>query len=93
MAKTIKDEIKKYLNTNSKTKTAIKHARAKKEIMKCLPLNIIKGVKNIEVKNSSIIIVATNPSWRQEINFFKKEIMKKIHKKYRNYKDIKITIL
>ncbi len=93
MAKTIKEEIKKYLNTNLETKNIIKQSQAQKEIMKCLPQNIIKGVKNIEVKNNTIIITTTSPSWRQEINFLKKEIMKKIHKNFRNYRDLKITIL
>ena len=93
MAKTIKEEIKKYLNTNLETKNIIKQSQAQKEIIKCLPQNTTKGVKNIEVKNNTIIITTTSPSWRQEINFLKKEIMKKIHKNFRNYRDLEITIL
>ena len=91
--KNIKTEIKKYLNENIDTQNKINKNRNEQKILESLPKNIKKGIKDIEIKNQTIYIKTKTPSWRQEIEFFKKEIMKKIDKNFRNYRIEKITIL
>ena len=53
------------------------------------------SIKEFYNKNerTKIIIKTKSPSWRQEFEFIKKEIIKKIDKKFRNYNINKITIL
>ena len=93
MTKIIKQEIEKYLNKNPQIRKPLKENESIEKINQCIPLKIKKGIKEIVLKNNKITIKTKTPSWRQEINFFKKEIIKKIHKKFRNYSEIKITIL
>ena len=61
--------------------------------MKIIPKKTQKGIEKITIKNTTIIIKTKSPSWRQEIEFMKKEIIKKIDKNFRNYGVNKITIL
>ena len=89
MIKSLKKEIKNYINKNK----TLKQVDVQKKIEKTLPQKIKPGIEKITIKENIIIIKTKTPSWRQEINFFKKEIIKKIHKKFRNYSEIKITIL
>ena len=93
MPKEIKTEIKKYLNQNNKLSKGLYTEGKTEAVLKCIPKNLKEGIKEILIKKQQIIIKTTTPSWRQEINFLKKEIMKKIHKNFRNYSDSKITIL
>ena len=89
MIKKLDNEINKYLNKNPK----IKEAQKTTQIQKTIPEKLQKGIDEIIIKNRTIIIKTKSPSWRQEIEFFKKEIIKKIDKKFRNYRIEKITIL
>ena len=89
MIKKLNLEIEKFLNKNPK----IKQEKKALEIEKIIPKTIKKGIKTIQIKNTTIIIKTTTPSWRQEINFLKKEIIEKINKKARNYNIKKIIIL
>ena len=93
MPKEIKIEIEKYLKQNQKISKGLYRENKAKEVLKCIPKNLKEGIKDVLIKNKQIIIKTTTPSWRQEINFLKKEIMKKIQKNFRNYSDSKITIL
>ena len=93
MAKEIKAEIKKFLKTNTPFSSFVEKEKEEENLLSCVPLKLKQGIKDITIKNDKIIIKTNTPSWRQEINFYKKEIMKKIHKKFRNYRDIKVTIL
>ena len=93
MAKEIKEEIKVFLKQNPKAVAAIKEEEVAQKTYSCFPKNLKKGIKDITFKNNVIMIKTTTPSWRQEIFFFKKEIIKKIHKNFPNYKEVKITIL
>ena len=88
----IKD-FKKELDIFIKKNKNIKKNTSLSEIEKILPKNILKGVKNIDIKKNTIIIKTKNPSWRQETVFLKKEIMKKIVEKVPNYDIKKIIIL
>tara|TARA_Y100001970_G_scaffold285512_1_gene405493 strand:- start:905 stop:1174 length:270 start_codon:yes stop_codon:yes gene_type:complete len=89
MIKKLDKEINKYLDKNPK----IKEAQKTTQIEKTIPKKLQKGINEITIKNTTIIIKTKSPSWRQEIEFFKKEIIKKIDKKFRNYRIEKITIL
>ena len=89
MIKKLNNEINKYLDKNPK----IKEAQKTTQIQKIIPKKLQKGIDEIIIKNTTIIIKTKSPSWRQEIEFFKKEIIKKIDKKFRNYRIEKITIL
>ena len=93
MPKKIKEEIEKYINQNQKISKKIYKEKGIKEVLKCIPENLKEGIKEVLIQNQQIIIKTTTPSWRYEINFLKKEIIKKIHKNFRNYSDSKITIL
>ena len=89
MIKKLDKEINKYLDKNPK----IKEAQKTTQIEKTIPKKLQKGINEITIKNTTIIIKTKSPSWRQEIEFLKKEIIKKIDKKFRNYRIEKITIL
>ena len=89
MIKSLKKEIKNYINKNQ----ALKEADVQKKIEKILPQKIKPGIEKITIKEKIVIIKTKTPSWRQETEFFKKEIMKKIDKNFRNYRIEKITIL
>ena len=89
MIKNLKNEIRKYVNKNSK----IKEAQQAREIIGIFPKKTQKGIDDIIIKKRTIIIKTKSPSWRQEIEFIKKEIIKKIDKKFRNYSIDKITVL
>ena len=93
MAKKLKDEIKTFLDNNTELKEKIKKIENVEKVYQCMPNKILKGIKQIDIKDNNIIIKTNTPSWKQEIYFFKKEIMKKIDKNFRNYSDLKITIL
>ena len=93
MAKKIKNEIKKFLEENKEIKEKIKKVKNIDMVYSCIPSKVLKGVKQINIKDNNIIIKTKTPSWRQELYFLKKEIMKKIDKNFRNYSDFKITIL
>ena len=93
MAKKLKDEIKTFLDNNTELKEKIKQIENIEKVYTCMPNKILKGIKQIDIKDNNIIIKTNTPSWKQEIYFLKKEIMKKIDKNFRNYKDLKITIL
>ena len=89
MIKNIKKELEKYINKNQN----LKAAQIQTKIETVLPKKIQPGVEKITIKEKTLIIKTKTPSWRQETEFFKKEIMKKIDKKFRNYRIEKITIL
>tara|TARA_Y100001970_G_scaffold119884_1_gene148679 strand:- start:679 stop:948 length:270 start_codon:yes stop_codon:yes gene_type:complete len=89
MIKKLEKEIKTYLNKNIK----IKEAQQASQVEKIIPQKLQKGIEEITIKNTKIIIKTKSPSWRQEFEFIKKEIIKKIDKKFRNYNINKITIL
>ncbi len=89
MIKSLKKEIKNYINKNK----TLKQVDVQKKIEKTLPQKIKPGIEKITIKENIIIIKTKTPSWRQETEFFKKEIMKKIDKNFRNYRIEKITIL
>ena len=89
MIKKLQEEISKYVNKNPK----IKEAQKTQKLQKVIPLKLQKGIEEITIKNTTIIIKTKSPSWRQEITFFKKEIIKEIDKNFRNYNINKITIL
>ena len=89
MIKKLEKEIKTYLNKNIK----IKEAQQVSQVEKIIPQKLQKGIEEITIKNTKIIIKTKSPSWRQEFEFIKKEIIKKIDKKFRNYNINKITIL
>jgi len=89
MIKKLQEEINKYVNKNPK----IKEAQKTQKLQKAIPLKLQKGIEEITIKNTTIIIKTKSPSWRQEITFFKKEIIKEIDKNFRNYNINKITIL
>ena len=91
--KTIKDEVKKYLQTNTEVEKKINKTKKEQEIMKIIPKKFQKGIEKIEIKNNTIYIKTKTPSWRQEITLFKKEIIEIIPKKVRNYTSSKIIIL
>ena len=93
MAKQIKDEIEKYFNKNVESNKKININKIEQEILKRLPEKINKGVREINIKNKILYIKTKTPSWRQEIQFLKKEIMKIIDKKSSNYGIEKIIIL
>jgi hypothetical protein len=93
MAKKLKDEIKTFLDNNTELSEKIKQIENIEKVYKCIPNKILKGIKQIDIKDNNIIIKTNTPSWKQEIYFLKKEIMKKIDKNFRNYSDLKITIL
>ena len=93
MAKDLKKEKKIFFKNNPSAENALKEEKIIEDIYSCLPKKTTKGIKDIFLKNHTIIIKTTTPSWRQEIIFLKKEIIKKIHKNFRNYRDVKITIL
>jgi len=89
MIKDFKKELQKYINKNQELKEAWRQA----EIEEILPKKIKPGIEKITIKEKMIIIKTKTPSWRQEIEVLKKEIIKKIDKKFRNYGIKKITIL
>ena len=89
MIKSLKKEIKNYINKNQ----TLKEVDIQKKIEKILPQKIKPGIEKITIKEKMIIIKTKTPSWRQETEFLKKEIMKKIDKNFRNYRIEKITIL
>ena len=89
MIKSLKKEIKNYINKNQ----TLKEVDVQKKIEKILPQKIKPGIEKITIKEKIVIIKTKTPSWRQETEFFKKEIMKKIDKNFRNYRIEKITIL
>ena len=93
MAKQIKDEIEKYFNKNIESNKKININKIEQEILKSLPEKINKGVREINIKNKILYIKTKTPSWRQETQFLKKEIMKIIDKKSSNYSIEKIIIL
>ena len=93
MIKNIKHEIEKYFKENPSIEKEIKNRRTEKEIMKTIPLKILKGIKEIQITHQTLKIITKSPSWRQETLFFKKEIIKNIAKKSPNYNIKKITIL
>jgi predicted nucleic acid-binding Zn ribbon protein len=55
---------------------------------------IFKNVKAEKVKNGILYVKCKNPSWKQEVNFKKEEIIKKLNKflKKEIIKDIKYLI-
>ena len=89
MIKVLKNEIKKFVEQHPQ----IKEEKKITSIMKIIPKKTQKGIEKITIKNTTIIIKTKSPSWRQEIEFMKKEIIKKIDKNFRNYGVDKITIL
>tara|TARA_B100001750_G_C15364984_1_gene524232 strand:+ start:500 stop:781 length:282 start_codon:yes stop_codon:yes gene_type:complete len=93
MNKPLKKEIEKYIEARPQIKEAIESEKISAEIIEKIDKKLIKGIKEIIIKNETIIIKTKSPSWRQEIGFFKKEIIEKIDKKSRNYSIKKITIL
>ena len=93
MPKKIKEEIERYFNKNKELSKGLYKENKAKAVLGCIPKNLQEGIKDVLIKEQQIIIKTTSPSWRQEINFLKKEIMIKIHKNFRNYSDSKITIL
>ena len=93
MSKSLKKEIKAYIQKNISLKKEIENIALEKEIMKKIPQKIKKGIKEIKIEKESLKIITHSPSWRQETLFFKKEIMKKIHKNLANYTIEKIIIL
>tara|TARA_Y100000741_G_scaffold18357_1_gene13882 strand:- start:68 stop:349 length:282 start_codon:yes stop_codon:yes gene_type:complete len=93
MAKQIKEEIEVFLKNNPEIDRVAEEDQKIQAIYSCLPKKLMKGVKEILIKKNTVIIKTKTPSWKQEINFFKKEIMKKIDKKFRNYDHLEITIL
>ena len=88
MIKELDKEILKYINRNPK----IKNYQKTEKIKKVIPKNLHKGIVEISIKTTQLIIKSKSPSWRQEISFLKKEIIKKIDKKVPNYgiKEIKV---
>ena len=88
MIKELDKEILKYINRNPK----IKNYQKSEKIKKIIPKNLHRGIIEISVKSTQLIIKTKSPSWRQEISFLKKEIIKKIDKKVSNYgiKEIKV---
>ena len=88
MIKELDKEILKYINRNPK----IKNYQKTEKIKKVIPKNLHKGIVEISIKTTQLIIKSKSPSWRQEISFLKKEIIKKIDEKVSNYgiKEIKV---
>ncbi|MBJ47719.1 MAG: hypothetical protein CMG59_00875 [Candidatus Marinimicrobia bacterium] len=88
MIKELDKEILKYINRNPK----IKNYQKSEKIKKIIPKNLHRGIVEISIKSTQLIIKTKSPSWRQEISFLKKEIIKKIDKKVSNYgiKEIKV---
>ena len=93
MSKSLKKEIKSYIQKNPSHKKELENVTLEKEIMKKIPEKIKKGIKEIKIEKESLKITTHSPSWRQETLFLKKEIMKKIHKNLPNYTIEKIIIL
>jgi len=93
MIKKIKEEIKNYIKTNKEINKGLQKIKHEEEIFKIIPEKIKKGIKEIKIEKESLKIITHSPSWRQEILFFKKEIMKKIGKNLANYTIKKIIIL
>jgi len=93
MIKKIKQEIKTYIEKNEDLKKGLQKIEKEQEIFKIIPQKIKKGIKEIKIEKKSIKIITHSPSWRQELLFFKKEIIKKIDKKLPNYTIEKIIIL
>ena len=93
MSKSLKKEIKSYIQNNPILKKGLEKTSLEKEIMKKIPQKIKKGIKEIKIEKESLKIITLSPSWRQETLFLKKEIMKKIHKNLANYSIEKIIIL
>ena len=69
MIKSLKKEIKNYINKNQ----ALKEVDVQKKIEKILPQKIKPGIEKITIKEKIVIIKTKTPSWRQETEFFKKE--------------------
>ena len=88
MIKKLDEAILKYISRNTK----LQNYRKTKEILKIIPKNTHKGIIDISIEKTHLTIKTKNPSWRQEITFLKKEIIKKIHKKVPNYciREIKV---
>tara|TARA_A100001011_G_C13911151_1_gene675124 strand:- start:427 stop:696 length:270 start_codon:yes stop_codon:yes gene_type:complete len=88
MIKKLNKEILKYINKNPQ----IKEYQKTQKIMNIIPQNIHKGIAELSIKKTQLTIKTKSPSWRQEISFLKKEIIKKIDKKLPNYniKEIKV---
>ena len=93
MIKKIKEELKQYIETNKDFKKELQKYKEEEEFFKIIPEKIKKGIKEIRIEKESVKIITKSPSWRQEILFFKKEIIKKIDKKSPNYTIKKIIIL
>ena len=93
MLKKIQDELTKYIKANKELKKGIEKTKEEEDFFKIIPEKIKKGIKEIKIEKESIKIITKSPSWRQEILFFKKEIIKKIDKKSPNYTIKKIIIL
>ena len=93
MLKKIKEELKQYIETNKDFKKELQKYKEEEEFFKIIPEKIKKGIKEIKIEKESIKIITKSPSWRQEILFFKIEIIKKIDKKSPNYTIKKIIIL
>tara|TARA_B100001113_G_C20767926_1_gene473912 strand:- start:144 stop:413 length:270 start_codon:yes stop_codon:yes gene_type:complete len=89
MIKELKNEIDRFVENHPQ----IKEEKKITSIMKIIPKQTQKGIEKITIKNRTIIIKTKSPSWRQDIEFIKKEIIKKIDKNFRNYGIEKITIL
>ena len=89
MIKKLDQEILKYISRNPK----LQSYRKTKEILKIIPENIQKGIIDISIEKTHLTIKTKSPSWRQEITFLKKEIIKKIHKKVPNYNIREIKVL
>ncbi len=93
MIKNLKDEIKNYIQKNEDIKKELQKIKKEDEVFKIIPQKIKKGIKEIKIEKKTIKIITHSPSWRQEILFFKKEIIKKIDKFLPNYTIEKIIIL
>ena len=93
MIKKIQEELKQYIKANKELQKGFQKTQKEEEIIKIIPEKIKKGIKEIRIEKESVKIITKSPSWRQEILFFKKEIIKKIDKKSPNYTIKKIIIL
>ena len=93
MSKSFKKELKEYIDNSPEILLAQKEKEVEKIIKDFLKEKSLKTTIKIDIKKSNLTIITLSPSWRQEMLFFKKEIIKKIHKKCRNYNIEKINIL
>ena len=93
MTKSIKKEIEKFLQNTPQILVAKKEKEIEKFLREFFLKKEIKTTLKIHLKNNTIIIKTKSPSWRQELLFFKKEIIQKINKKLRNYTIEKVVIL